>query len=80
MRNPARERSRNPNREVWESPSVYGGEDVNLRILVSHKDNDRVVRLRQWGLLKGRIIAVVHTEREDYTRIISARKAKKYEI
>jgi len=23
-----RERSRNPNREVWESPSVYGGEDV----------------------------------------------------
>jgi hypothetical protein len=25
-----RERSRNPNREVWESPSVYGGEDVNL--------------------------------------------------
>ncbi|MCU7243454.1 MAG: BrnT family toxin [Microcystis aeruginosa WS75] len=47
---------------------------------MSHKDNDRVVRLRQWGLLKGRIIAVVHTEREDYTRIISARKAKKYEI
>ncbi len=24
-----RERSRNLNREVWESPSVYGGEDVN---------------------------------------------------
>jgi len=23
-----RDRSRNPNREVWESPSVYGGEDV----------------------------------------------------
>ncbi|MCA2948592.1 MAG: hypothetical protein IM322_15460 [Microcystis sp. M109S1] len=33
MRNPARERSRNLNREVWESPSVYGGEDVNLRAL-----------------------------------------------
>ena len=29
--------------------------------------------------LKGRIIAVVHTEREDYTRIISVRKATKYE-
>jgi len=28
VRNPARERSRNLNREVWESPSVYGGEDV----------------------------------------------------
>ena len=31
VRNPARERSRNLNREVWESPSVYGGEDVNLK-------------------------------------------------
>jgi hypothetical protein len=31
VRNPARERSRNLNREVWESPSVYGGEDVNTR-------------------------------------------------
>jgi hypothetical protein len=26
-----RERSRNSNREVWESPSVYGGEDVKVR-------------------------------------------------
>jgi hypothetical protein len=25
-----RERSRNLNREVWESPSVYGGEDVKV--------------------------------------------------
>ncbi len=32
MRNPARERSRNLNREVWESPSVYGGEDVNVAV------------------------------------------------
>jgi len=31
VRNPERERSRNPNREVWESPSVYGGEDVKDR-------------------------------------------------
>ncbi|NCS31707.1 MAG: hypothetical protein GPJ18_25710 [Microcystis aeruginosa F13-15] len=29
MRKILRERSRNLNREVWESPSVYGGEDVN---------------------------------------------------
>ncbi|OPF17895.1 hypothetical protein B1L04_18690 [Microcystis aeruginosa KW] len=28
MRKILRERSRNSNREVWESPSVYGGEDV----------------------------------------------------
>ena len=33
VRNPARERSRNLNREVWESPSVYGGEDVKEPIL-----------------------------------------------
>ncbi len=32
-----------------------------------------------FGLLKGRVIAVVHTKREDHTRIISARKATKYE-
>lgn len=31
------------------------------------------------GLLKGRVIAVVHTERGTITRIISARKATKYE-
>ncbi len=31
------------------------------------------------GLLKGRVIAVVHTERDTITRIISARKATKYE-
>jgi len=31
VRNPARERSRNLNREVWESPSVYGGEDVKIK-------------------------------------------------
>ncbi len=31
------------------------------------------------GWLQGRVIAVVHTNREEYTRIISARKATKYE-
>lgn len=31
------------------------------------------------GLLQGRVIVIVHTEREDRTRIISARKATKYE-
>ena len=36
-------------------------------------------RFVTFGLLKGRVIAVVHTEREDHTRIISARKATKYE-
>nr|WP_228040997.1 BrnT family toxin [Nodosilinea sp. LEGE 07088] len=29
--------------------------------------------------MQGRVIAVVHTEHQDCTRIISARKATKYE-
>ncbi|NCR46013.1 MAG: hypothetical protein GPJ09_18655 [Microcystis aeruginosa SX13-01] len=41
MRNPARERSRNLNREVWESPSVYGGEDVNNHCLTSRNRSHR---------------------------------------
>jgi uncharacterized DUF497 family protein len=36
-------------------------------------------RFVTFGLLQGRVIAVVHIEREDCTRIISARKATKYE-
>ncbi|MBE9020172.1 BrnT family toxin [Chroococcidiopsidales cyanobacterium LEGE 13417] len=36
-------------------------------------------RFVTFGLLQGRVIAVVHTEREDCTCIISARKATKYE-
>jgi uncharacterized DUF497 family protein len=31
------------------------------------------------GLLEGRAVAVVHTERQDVIRIISVRKASKYE-
>ena len=37
MRKILRERSRNLNREVWESPSVYGGEDVNGDDLPTNK-------------------------------------------
>ncbi|MHC5611478.1 MAG: BrnT family toxin [Nostoc sp.] len=29
--------------------------------------------------MQGRVVAVVHTDRDDLTRIISARKATKYE-
>jgi len=36
-------------------------------------------RLITFGLFQGRIIAVVHTENDDLVRIISARKATKYE-
>jgi uncharacterized protein len=36
-------------------------------------------RLVTFGVLDGRVIAVVHTESEDLIRIISMRKATKYE-
>jgi hypothetical protein len=36
-------------------------------------------RFVAFGLLQGRVIAVVHVERENCIRIISARKATKYE-
>jgi uncharacterized protein len=36
-------------------------------------------RFVTFGSLQGRIIAIVHTERENLIRIISARKATKYE-
>jgi uncharacterized DUF497 family protein len=36
-------------------------------------------RFVTFGLLQGRVVAIVHTESEDYIRIISARKATKYE-
>jgi uncharacterized protein len=36
-------------------------------------------RFVTFGLFQGRVVAVVHTDRDDLTRIISARKATKYE-
>lgn len=36
-------------------------------------------RFITFGLLQGRVVAIVHTERENRIRIISARKATKYE-
>ena len=36
-------------------------------------------RFVTFGLLQRRVVAIVHTEGEECTRIISARKATKYE-
>jgi uncharacterized protein len=36
-------------------------------------------RFITFGLFQGRVIAVVHTENDDLIRIISVRKASKYE-
>ncbi len=57
-------------------PAVFDGDIVTV-------EDDRYdygeQRFITFGLLQGRVIAVVHTEREDRIRIISARKATKYE-
>ncbi|MFN5514256.1 MAG: BrnT family toxin [Cyanobacteriota bacterium] len=57
-------------------PSVFDGDIVTV-------EDDRYdygeQRFVTFGLLQGRVIAVVHTERSNSTRIISARKATRYE-
>ncbi len=57
-------------------PAVFEGDIVTV-------EDDRFrygeQRFVTFGLLQGRVVAIVHTELEDCTRIISARKATKYE-
>lgn len=56
--------------------SVFNGDTVTV-------EDDRYdygeQRFVTFGLLQGRVIAIVHTERSNRTRIISARKATNYE-
>ena len=57
-------------------PAVFDRDTVTV-------EDDRYSYTEQrfvtFGLLQGRVVAVVHTERNDSTWIISARKATKYE-
>lgn len=57
-------------------PAVFDRDTVTV-------EDDRYSYTEQrfvtFGLLQGRVVAVVHTERNDSIRIISARKATKYE-
>ncbi|MEH2194911.1 MAG: BrnT family toxin [Nostoc sp.] len=57
-------------------PAVFDGDTVTV-------EDDRYSygeqRFVTFGLLQERVVAVVHTERDDLRRIISARKATKYE-
>jgi uncharacterized protein len=57
-------------------PDVFDGDTVMVQ-------DDRYSygeqRFITFGLLQGRVVAVVHTERNECIRIISARKATKYE-
>ena len=57
-------------------PTVFGGMIVTIEDDRLDYGEDRFVT---FGLLQGYVIAVVHTESQDYIRIISARMASKYE-
>lgn len=57
-------------------PAVFEGDIVTVEDDRYNYGEQRFITL---GLLQGRIVAIVHTERDDRTRIISARKATRYE-
>ena len=57
-------------------PVVFSGD---ILVVEDDRYNYGEQRFVTFGLLQGRVIAVAHTEREDCTRIISARKATRYE-
>ncbi len=57
-------------------PPVFDGDIVTIE---DDRYNYGEQRFVTFGLLQGRVIAIVHVERQDSTRIISARKATKYE-
>ncbi|NJN74808.1 MAG: BrnT family toxin [Limnothrix sp. RL_2_0] len=57
-------------------PAVFDGDIVTVEDSRYDYGEERFVT---FGLLQRRVIAVVHTEREDCIRVISARKATKYE-
>ncbi len=57
-------------------PIVFDGYIVTVE---DERFNYGERRFVTFGLLQGQVVAIVHTEREECTRIISARKASKYE-
>ena len=56
--------------------AVFDGDTVTVEDNRFDYGEQRFITL---GLLKGRVVAVMHSERGDRTRIISARKATNYE-
>lgn len=57
-------------------PAVFDGDIVTVEDDRYNYGEQRFITL---GLLQGQVVAIVHTERDDITRIISARKATRYE-
>ena len=61
-----------------EAVTVFGDADALTFADTDHIDNED--RSRTYGLSsKGRLLVVVHTERRNNVRIVSARKATKHE-
>ncbi|CAG0951345.1 hypothetical protein ANRL3_00257 [Anaerolineae bacterium] len=56
--------------------NVFRGDTLTIEDTRLDYGETRYVRL---GLLKGRVVAVIHTEQDNVIRIISIRKATKYE-
>lgn len=57
-------------------PAIFASDTVTV---IDDRFEYGEVRYQTLGLLKSRVILVVHTESESLIRIISARKATKYE-
>ncbi|MEM8501711.1 MAG: BrnT family toxin [Cyanobacteria bacterium P01_D01_bin.1] len=57
-------------------PEVFEGTSVTVEDKRFDYGEERFVT---FGLLRGRVVAVVHTEREDCIRVLSVRKATRYE-
>jgi uncharacterized protein len=58
------------------APMVFAGYTLTME---DDRYDYRERRLVTFGILEGRVVGVVHTETEDSIRIISIRKATKYE-
>jgi len=59
-----------------DAASVFTGEVVSVEDTRYDYGEERFATL---GTLQGRIVQIIHTEQEDIIRIISMRKATKYE-
>ena len=67
---------RKHNIDFMDVPEIYAGDTITMEDTRQDYGETRFVAI---GILKGRVIVVVYTERGDTTRIISARKATQYE-
>jgi uncharacterized DUF497 family protein len=59
-----------------DAPSIFAGDTLTIEDDRYDYGEERFVT---FGILEGRVVAVAHTETEELVRIISIRKATKYE-